>query len=506
MEKRSRIGILQIAKSFFIILLAFLLSAFFNESYALVFNVVPNGPLPTVVAPGGTVAASYLVTNNTLSQRNNNFVKYLPPNVSIAGGGCADNFNLAPHGKPGDTCILNLSVTGAVNAADPNPHHHLFVCFPGGISCAGTSFPLNVSADIISIRITPVTATIFPGNTQQYTAIGLLANGSTVNITSFVTWISSNPSVATISNTGLATGQNVGSTNITAKIGPITSNSATLIVKAFVYISNSGANTVNSCVVGAGGTLSGCHVVATGFSDPSLISSNPAGTIAYVSNSANGVISACPIHSDGSLGPCTVAGSGFTTPSFEAVLNPAGTFAYVSNFGTSTVQVCPVNANGSFGTCSNTGNSFASPFGIGFNSAGTFAYIANFTNNTVSLCPVNPNGTFGTCSSAGGGPFTQPGVIIIDGAKAYITNDDATGTISLCAINSNGTFGTCNTIASNLADPAGIALNFSRTTAFVTSFNDNVVFSCPINPNGTFGTCTPAASGFNQPFGIIIHN
>lgn len=75
-------------KNFFLILLlTLLLSCSFTQSYALVFTIVPNGALPTKVPLGGTVTASYVVTNNTGMQRNNNFVKYLPPNVSVGGGG-----------------------------------------------------------------------------------------------------------------------------------------------------------------------------------------------------------------------------------------------------------------------------------------------------------------------------------------------------------------------------------------------------------------------------------
>ena len=131
MEKiPSRFHKYQIVRNFFIIFLTFLFSSFFTECYALVFNIVPNGALPTSVPAGGSRAASYLVTNNTGQVRNDNFVKYLPPNVSVAPGGCASNFNFAPKGQAGDSCTLNLNVTGPVNGADPDPHHHLLYASP----------------------------------------------------------------------------------------------------------------------------------------------------------------------------------------------------------------------------------------------------------------------------------------------------------------------------------------------------------------------------------------
>ena len=118
-----------------------------NHANALPFTITPNpsAPFPTVMTDGTIAYASYIVTNNTSSQRNNSYVKYLPHNVSVGTGGCGSSFNLAPKGRTGDSCTLNLTITGSVNANDSNTSNHLFVCFPGGKSCAGTPTPLNIS-------------------------------------------------------------------------------------------------------------------------------------------------------------------------------------------------------------------------------------------------------------------------------------------------------------------------------------------------------------------------
>jgi streptogramin lyase len=81
-----------------------------------------------------------------------------------------------------------------------------------------------------SITVTPATAAVFAGGTQQYTATANFADGSTEVVTSLATWASSVPSVATIAASGLATGVAAGTTSITASIGGVTSNSATLKV------------------------------------------------------------------------------------------------------------------------------------------------------------------------------------------------------------------------------------------------------------------------------------
>jgi hypothetical protein len=85
------------------------------------------------------------------------------------------------------------------------------------------STTLTVSNQVISsIAITPANPTIAVGGTQQFVAIATLSDGTTSNVSSSVTWTSSNPAVATITNTGLASALTAGSTTITATSGSVT--------------------------------------------------------------------------------------------------------------------------------------------------------------------------------------------------------------------------------------------------------------------------------------------
>ena len=94
------------------------------------------------------------------------------------------------------------------------------------------------STSIDSIVISPTTVTLGPGATVQLTAIGTIGHGShpasQQDITSQVTWASSIAGVASVSPTGLVTGNNAGLTSITASIkgftGLITSNTASITV------------------------------------------------------------------------------------------------------------------------------------------------------------------------------------------------------------------------------------------------------------------------------------
>ena len=84
-----------------------------------------------------------------------------------------------------------------------------------------TSFMSGCSSksNLLSVAVTPSSPhNLAVGSTQQFTAIGTYVNSSTANISSEVTWVSSDTTVATISSTGLATGVAIGNTNITATL------------------------------------------------------------------------------------------------------------------------------------------------------------------------------------------------------------------------------------------------------------------------------------------------
>jgi|SRR5215469_16850929 len=91
------------------------------------------------------------------------------------------------------------------------------------------TFLTVASGTLNSISISPTNATISVSSAQQYTATGTYSDGTKRNITTSVTWSSSNSAVATISSTGVATGLASGGTTIRATSGSITA-SATLTV------------------------------------------------------------------------------------------------------------------------------------------------------------------------------------------------------------------------------------------------------------------------------------
>lgn len=85
-------------------------------------------------------------------------------------------------------------------------------------------------ATVTSIVVTPANPTLTAGVTQQFTATGLLSDGSSRDVTGQVTWASSSTNVATIDAAGLVVGVSTGSSMITAALNGI-SGSASLTVK-----------------------------------------------------------------------------------------------------------------------------------------------------------------------------------------------------------------------------------------------------------------------------------
>ena len=96
---------------------------------------------------------------------------------------------------------------------------------------------LTVSpASLVSIAVTPPTPIIAKGLSPQFTATGTYTDNSTHNLTTQVTWSSSNTSVATVSNAsgfdGLGTALGIGNATITAALGAVSGSTVVTVTAA----------------------------------------------------------------------------------------------------------------------------------------------------------------------------------------------------------------------------------------------------------------------------------
>lgn len=81
----------------------------------------------------------------------------------------------------------------------------------------------------LTVSLTPHTASIFPNQVQAFSATAFDASGNPVAGATFV-WNSSAPAVASIDTNGVAFGGAIGTAQITASIGGVTSAPSTLTV------------------------------------------------------------------------------------------------------------------------------------------------------------------------------------------------------------------------------------------------------------------------------------
>lgn len=95
---------------------------------------------------------------------------------------------------------------------------------------------LTVRPNLVAIVVTPGNPTILIGTTQQFSATANYSDGTSVAITTPLTWASSSTLVATINGSGLATGVAPGSTIISASNGTLTGNAALNVVAPVVIV------------------------------------------------------------------------------------------------------------------------------------------------------------------------------------------------------------------------------------------------------------------------------
>ncbi len=233
-----------------------------NQSTALtVTSVTATGPFaatscPASIAPGGSCAISVTFSPTTAGKISGTLTVVdsagnSPQTASLKGNavattltsitvtpanpaapaGTTQQFTATGNYSNGTTSNLTSSVTwtsSATSIASINSAGLATAVSVGTSTITATSSSVSGStvltvtaATLVSIAVTPASFTIAPGGTQQFTATGTYTDGSTQNLSSSVSWNSSDTAVATINSTGLATGVAAGTTTISATSGTI---------------------------------------------------------------------------------------------------------------------------------------------------------------------------------------------------------------------------------------------------------------------------------------------
>jgi uncharacterized protein YjdB len=185
-------------------------------------------PATVAIATGATQQFSATATYSDGSTANvttsATWVSSKPAVASISAAGLATA--LTTGSTTVTATVSGVSATAAVTVPQPPP-------------------PVTVT----SIAVTPPTASIAAGATQQFAATATYSDGTTGNVTTTATWTSSKPTVATMAS-GLATAVAAGSTTLTATLNGV-SGTATLTVTPTL---SSIAVTPNPAAVSVGAT------------------------------------------------------------------------------------------------------------------------------------------------------------------------------------------------------------------------------------------------------------
>ncbi|MEW6278092.1 MAG: FG-GAP-like repeat-containing protein, partial [Candidatus Eremiobacterota bacterium] len=190
------------------------------------------------LSPGGSLVIqdpSWVDVQNLLGLAVN------PPNATIAAG-TAQSFTATGTFSDGSTQDLTLAVNWtssdpAVAGVDPQgsarglaPGNSSILAALGSVT--GTASLTVTDATLVSLAVTPTDpGALACASTLQFTATGTFSNASTQNLTSQVTWTSSNPAASLIDTNGLATTVLPGVTTIGAAMTGVNA-STTLTVTA----------------------------------------------------------------------------------------------------------------------------------------------------------------------------------------------------------------------------------------------------------------------------------
>ncbi|MBK7537264.1 MAG: Ig-like domain-containing protein [Myxococcales bacterium] len=197
----------------------------------------------TITAAMGTINGSSVVTVTAAVLQS---IAITPATPSVAKG---LTLSLTATGTYSDNSTQDLSATAtwtSSNVAVATVNGRVVTGVTAGTSTitatmgavSGTT-SLEVTAAVLqSIQVTPVNTSLPRGRTRQFTATGLFSDSTSQDLTTAVTWTSSDAAMAAISNAdgtrGLATAIALGTVTITATMGTISGTTNLTVTAAVV--------------------------------------------------------------------------------------------------------------------------------------------------------------------------------------------------------------------------------------------------------------------------------
>ena len=208
-----------------------------NGTVATISNSAPTQGLATPVGQGVVQVTATLSSINgsaqlTITAAVLQSIAVTPANPSLALGttqqfvatgtfsdGSTQALTSIASWTSSNSAVANVTGNGLVSGAGPGSS--TITATSGSISGSTTITFFAVTPTLVSIAVTPANPSLALGTTQQFAGTGTFSDGSTQDLTTSVAWTSSNPSVASVSSGGLASGAGPGSSTITASSGSI---------------------------------------------------------------------------------------------------------------------------------------------------------------------------------------------------------------------------------------------------------------------------------------------
>jgi hypothetical protein len=317
------------------------------------------------------------------------------------------------------------------------------------------------AATLQKVTVTPGSLTVPVGSAQQFKATGTYSDSSTTDVTSQVTWSSSNPAVVASNSAGLASTMSQGNASIIAASGKVQGQAA-VIVSAAVAAPNFSPTA---------GTYTSAQTVT-------ISTTTPSATIYYTTNGATPTASS-PVYS----GPITVSAS----ETLEAIAVASGGSA--SSASSAAYTITPPTATPAF---SPAGGTYSSAQTVSISTttpSATIYYTTNGATPTTSSpvysgpITVSASETVEAIAVASGGSASSA-----SSAAYTITPPTATPAFSPAG----GTYSSAQTVSISTTTPSA---TIYYTTNGATPTTSSPVYSGPITvtANETINTIAVAA-------------
>jgi len=278
-----------------------------------------------------------------------------------------------------------------------------FSCSGGSPTTSNTNGSSNPAVTLTNIIITPANPNVTVLMTANLTATGTYSDNTTADITSTVTWSSSNTAVVSV-NAGVATGNALGSANISATSDNITSNVVSLSVNApaLVSIAITPSNPTVTVLMSVNLSATGTYENNTTADITSTVAWSSTNTT--VTSINNGVATG------------NAAGAANITASLNAITSPAAT-----------ITVTAATLTGI--TISPTAPSVAKGFTQQFSAQGAFNN-GTTGNLTASVTWSSSNTTVSTINASGLASTSGQGTSNITASSSGVTSNTAILTVT----------------------------------------------------------------------------